>query len=312
VKCAVARALWSGAISFGLVNVPVKLYKATPSSSAHGISFNRLHGTCGTRIAHVRRCPSCEIDVPWEDVVNGYEFASGRYAIIRTEELDATRAGAGEEAAIALEDFVDAAEVDPILVDHAYWIAPDGPAKPYALLHRALTETGKVAVARVMIRTRTHLALVRPVGDHLVLSTMFFADEIVAEEEVPAGAGAAKLTERELELARELVERMSAPFEHARYKDETTARMRQLIEEKIAKQEVAAPARIELGEAEVVDIMDALRRSLERTSVRRAEEATTDNAHHGDRDRARPSRRGAREGRGRVAGAAPRPVRKTS
>src|SRR5262245_7954548 len=125
-----ARALWSGAISFGLVNVPVKLYKATPSESAKGVSFHRIHSKCGTRLKSLRYCPTDDqVDVPWNEVVSGYEFAKGRYAILGKEEL--SEVDAGEKGAIAIEDFVDADEVDSMLVDRSYWVVPDGPARPY-------------------------------------------------------------------------------------------------------------------------------------------------------------------------------------
>lgn len=266
-----ARALWSGAISFGLVNVPVKLYTATPSSSAHGISLHRLHAPCGTRINHVRRCPSCNVDVPWEDVVSGYEFRKGRFAVIRQEEIPEPERG--ELGAVAIEDFASASEIDPLLFDRAYWVVPDGTPRAYALLRQALEDAGRVAVARVVVRTRSHLAVLRPVGTHMVLHTLFFAGEAVAEEEIPAGAEGVEAPPRELALARELVERMTAPFEHGKYADVTTERMRKLIEEKIAAKDVAAPGPIEVGEGEVVDIMEALRRSVERSARERAETA---------------------------------------
>src|SRR5688500_1137310 len=121
-----ARALWSGAISFGLVNVPVKLYKATPGESSRGIHFNRLHSVCGTRLKQLRYCPHCEkVDVPWDEVANGFEFAKGRYAIVGKEEL--SEVDRGDVGAIAIEDFVEASELDPTLIDRSYWIVPDGP-----------------------------------------------------------------------------------------------------------------------------------------------------------------------------------------
>jgi DNA end-binding protein Ku len=266
-----ARALWSGAISFGLVNVPVKLYTATPSSSAHGISLHRLHAPCGTRINHVRRCPSCNVDVPWEDVVSGYEYQRGRFAVIQKEEVP--EPDRGEIGAIAIEDFVDAEEIDPLLFDRAYWVVPDGTPRAYALLRQALEDAGRVAVARVVVRTRSHLAVIRPVGTHLVMHTLFFAGEAVAEEDIPAGTDGVAVPDRELALARELVERMTAPFEHARYPDVTTERMRKLIEEKIAAKDVTAPGPVKVGEGEVVDIMEALRRSVERSARERAQTA---------------------------------------
>lgn len=299
-----ARALWSGAISFGLVNVPVKLFKATTSSSAHSISFHQIHERCGTRIQHMRHCPTCNVDdVPWEEVVKGYEFTRGQYAIVREEELP--KAQRGEEASISIEDFVDLADVDPVQYDRSYWVVPDGPPKAYALLYRALSETGRVAIARVMLRTRAHLATVRARGQHLVMETMFFADELVAESDVPAGAEDVKVTDRELDMAKELIDRMTVTFDPGKYRDAYSEEVRELIDRKIADKQVAAPGPVGVGGAEIVDIMDALRRSLAKQTADKVaerasegEEGRTD-AGHGDRDRAGGRRRAAHARAGR-------------
>jgi DNA end-binding protein Ku len=285
-----ARALWSGAISFGLVNVPVKLYKATPPESGKGISFHRLHATCGTRLKSVRYCPTDDqVDVPWDEVANGYEFAKGRYAIIGKEEL--SEVDAGEKGAIAIEDFVDAEEVDPMLVDRSYWIVPDGPPRPYALLFQALQKTGKVAIARVVVRTRGHLAVIRPHEDHLVMSTLFYWDEVVKEDQIPAGIEKAKVQARELEMATDLIERMSTDFEPKKYKDTATAMLRKLIEEKIEAKEVTREKTVEIGKGDVVDIMDALKRSVENAAKERAQEAGATEVQSGNAKGARRGRR---------------------
>lgn len=259
-----ARALWSGSLSFGLVSVPVKLFRATSTATAaHSISFHQIHRACGSRLAHVRRCPTCEVDVPWEDVVKGYEYSRDRYALVETEELPA--ASREEKAAIAVIDFVPAAEVDPMYFDRSYWMAPDGPgaAKAYGLLFHALHEEGRLAISRVMLRTRSQLAAVRTHGSHLIMDTMFFQDELVSEEEIPPGvAGRPRPTERELKLARDLVEKMTTHFDPSRYKDEYTSQVRALLADKIAKQEdVTAPGPVRVG-GKVIDLMDALRKSL--------------------------------------------------
>ncbi len=257
-----ARALWSGAISFGLVNVPVQLYRSTASTSAHSISFHQIHKTCGTRLQHIRRCPTEGIDdVPWEEVAKGYEFSKGRYAILDEEDLP--KASAEDRAQIAIVDFVALEDVDPMYFDRTYWIAPEKQAaKAYALLLHALEKSGKIAVARVMLRTRSHLAAVRPHGKHLVMETMFFEDEMIPEEEIPAGAEGVKPPERELSLAMDLIERMSGDFEPSRYRDEYTDEVRQRIDEKIAKQKVTGEGPVHVGGGDVIDIMDALKRSL--------------------------------------------------
>lgn len=262
-----ARALWSGAISFGLVNVPVKMYRATTSGAGRGVSFHQIHAVCGTRIQHVRRCPYCEREVPWEEVRKGYEFAKGRYAVLSEEDF----AGLPKEdgAAIAIEDFVLEREIDPMLYDATYYLAPDGPPRAYALLHEALVETGKVAIARVLLRTRGHLAVVRPAPGRLILETMYWADEVVDAAEVPGVPAGAAPPAREVEMAERLIAAMSTRFEHAKYKDTYTDAVREVIERKIAGEEVTAARAIPASAAGVVDLMEALRRSME--SVERDE-----------------------------------------
>jgi DNA end-binding protein Ku len=266
-----ARSLWSGAITFGLIHVPVKLYGATPASSGHELAFHRLHDRCGTRLRNLRWCPHCDEEVGWDHVVSGYEFERGRFAIVKREELPEPERG--ERAAIGIEDFVDGAELDPLYFDRAYWIAPEGTPRTYALLHRALHETGHVAIARVLVRTRSHLAVVRTAGEHLQLVTLFFANEVTREAEIPAGAEGVTVGARELELAKELVTKMSAPWDPARYADTTTAKLRELIEKKIAEHETVETGPVELPAREVVDITEALRRSVERAATARAEQS---------------------------------------
>src|SRR5262245_26007547 len=267
-----ARPAWKGAISFGLVNVPVKLYNATAPSSGHQISFHQVHKTCGTRIQYKRWCPTDEREVPWEEIEKGYEFEKGRYAVVTAEELKALPRP--DEAAIAIEAFVSQEEIDPLYYDRGYYVAPDGAGKAYALLTRTLKDSGRVAIARMALRTRAHLSVLRARGDRLILHTMFYPEEIVAEDRV-AGVPAARVSEGESEMARELVDRMSGTFEPERYTDEYTAKLRETIETKIAGEEtVQAPLLPAAEGGRVVDLMDALRRSLARggrAPARRAE-----------------------------------------
>src|SRR5262249_10931127 len=158
-------ALWSGAISFGLVNIPVKLFKATASAAGREVSFHQMHKTCGTRLKHLRWCPKDEVEVPWDEVAKGYEVEKGHYVEITDEELDEL-SPEEDYATIAIDRFVALADVDPLFFDRHYYVSPAGSPKAYALLHRALSDADKVAVARVLLRTRSHLALVRVVGEH--------------------------------------------------------------------------------------------------------------------------------------------------
>lgn len=265
------RAMWSGAISFGLVNIPVKVYKATASTSGKQISFHQIHKTCGTRLRHIRWCPKDEVEVPWDEVAKGYEFEKGKYVEVSDEELDALLSDE-DYATVAIENFVALEEVDPIYYDRAYYIAPDGSPKAYGLLHQTLEKTGRVAVARVLLRTRSHLALLRVLENHLLLETMYFDAEIVDPKEVPGvvPGKAAHVDKKQLDVAEQLVESMTIDWEPARYKDEYSAKVKHVIEQKIEGGEVVeAPAPpAAAGGAQVVDLLDALRRSVDATRAR--------------------------------------------
>ena len=170
-----ARAIWSGAISFGLVNVPVKLYSATSPKS---VRFHQLSSKTGARIRQKRVDPTTDEEVPYEDIVKGYEITPDRYVLITTEELEALDPKATRT--IDIEEFVDLAEIDPIYYDHSYYLAPAaGGAKAYRLLVDAMRESGKVGIGRVVLRSKQQLCALRPTGEALTLSTMLFGDEVL-------------------------------------------------------------------------------------------------------------------------------------
>jgi len=262
----VPRAMWSGAISFGLVNIPVKLFKATASASGREISFHQIHKTCGTRIKHIRWCPKDEVEVPWDEVAKGYEVEKGRYVEVTKEELDALLPEE-DQATVAIENFVALADVDPIYYDRAYYLSPDGSDKAYALLHQVLARSEKVAVARVLLRTRSHLALVRVLEDHLVLETMYFDAEIVDASEID-GVHKVHVDKKQLDMAETLVESMTIDWEPARYKDEYTARVKHVIEQKMEGGEIVESPEAPAGGAKVVDLLEALRQSVDATKAR--------------------------------------------
>jgi DNA end-binding protein Ku len=305
----VPRAMWSGAINFGLVNIPVKLYKATASTSGKQISFHQIHKTCGTRLRHIRFCPKDEVEVPWDEVAKGYEFEKGKYVEVTDEELDALLPEE-DYATIAIENFVALEEVDPIYYDRAYYVSPDGSPKAYALLHEALGATGKVAIARVLLRTRSHLALVRVLADHLLLETMFYEDELVDAGAIPgvAHGKAARVDKRQTEVAQKLIESMTIEWDPARYKDDYTAKVRKVIEQKIEGGKVIESPLLPAAEgAQVVDLLDALQRSVEATRARGKKHPETLAEVAGLRPVARvgrvPARRVKAAGRRRQAGA---------
>jgi DNA end-binding protein Ku len=253
-----ARSIWRGAISFGLVNVPVKLYSAV---SKKNVQFNQLHEKDSSRIRMKRFCSEEDTEVPFEEIVKGYEISPGRYVVITPEELEAL--DPKKTRTINIEDFVDLDEIDPLFYEHPYYLAPDtGATKPYKLLLEALKTTNKVAIARVVIRSKEYLTAIRPAGDVLTMETMLFHDELIDPgdiEELPDEDVSA--TEREVDMARQLIESLATDFEPQKYRDEYRDRVLDLIERKAEGQEVAVTAEPE-EPAAVPDLMAALEASL--------------------------------------------------
>jgi DNA end-binding protein Ku len=252
--------MWSGAISFGLVNVPVKLYSAV---SRKTVRFHQLNGKTGTRIAQKRVDPSTGEEVNYEDLVKGYELTKERYVVITPEELDAL--DPEKSRTIDIEDFVDLADIDPVYYDHPYYLIPDkGAAKAYGLLLNAMRESGKVAIARVVLRTKENLVAIRPApGDVLMMETMIFADEVVPPEDLDdlPEAKDLKASERELTMAQQLIDSLSSDFEPEKYRDEYRDKVLELIERKAAGEEIAVQP--EAPEPKKVpDLMAALEASL--------------------------------------------------
>ncbi len=262
-----ARAIWSGAISFGLVNVPVKLYGAT---SPRTVRFHQLSSRTGARIRQKRVDPSTGEEVPYEEIVKGYEITPDRYVMIAPEELEALDPKATKT--IDIEEFVDLADIDPIYYDHSYYIAPAaGGAKAYRLLLDAMRESGKVGIGRVVLRSKQQLCALRPTADVLTLTTMLFGDEVLAPDQLDelGDVAEAESTERELTMARQLIDSLSAEFEPSRFRDEYRERVLELIERKASGEEIAVQPEAE-EPAVAPDLMAALEASL--AAVRREEE----------------------------------------
>jgi DNA end-binding protein Ku len=263
--------MWTGAISFGLVTVPVKLYSAV---SRKTVRFHQLNGKTGVRIQQRRFDPSTGDEVAYEDIVKGYELAPDRYVVIQGEELEAL--DPKKTRTIDIEEFVELAQVDPIYFDHPYYLAPGaGGAKPYRLLLDAMRETGKIAIARVVIRSKEQLVAIRPMGDVLAMSTMVFADEVIdpkSIDDVPE-ADDVEVRDREVAIAKQLVESLAGDFEPERFRDTYRDEVLALIERKAAGEDIAVqPARDEAAEP-VPDLMAALRASLDAVRSRDEDEA---------------------------------------
>jgi DNA end-binding protein Ku len=253
------RAIWSGAISFGLVNIPVKLYSAVSKKT---VRFHQIDAESGARVRQKRVGPDGE-EIPYEQIVKGYEIGPDRYVMIAPEELEALEPQ--KTRTIDIEDFVDLEQIDPIYYDHPYYLAPDtGAAKAYKLLVDAMEDSGKVAVARVVLRSKEHLVAIRPRDGALAMETMLFADEVIspdALEELAAADGDVQTSDRELAMANQLIESLASDFEPEKYRDEYRERVLDLIERKAQGETIV----IEEPSAEpqqVPDLMAALEASI--------------------------------------------------
>jgi DNA end-binding protein Ku len=250
-----ARAIWSGSISFGMVSIPVKLFGATESKD---ISFNLLHATCGTRLQQRRWCPTDEVDVPWSDIARGYEYAKGQYVILTDEDFE--RLPLPSKHTIELSSFVEEKEIDPIFYERGYYLEPAERAeKPYALLLKALEQRGLTAIATITIRKKEQLCAIRAHAGTILLETLYYPDEIRAERDMDLSG--VKVSDRELEMAFTLIDIFRKPFDPSEYHDHYRDALAELIEAKLeGKQVVKAPTARETG---VLDLADALKRSVE-------------------------------------------------
>ena len=256
-----ARAIWSGTISFGLVSIPVKLYSAVQRKA---VRFNQLDSDGLDRIQQQRINARTGAEVPYERIVKGYEVTPERYVVIEPRELDALDPKRSRE--IGLEGFVDAAEIAPIFYDSTYYVVPaEGGAKPYRLLIAAMAASGKVAIARFVLRSKEYLVALRPAGDVLELSTMLFADEIADPaglEELGAVADV-EVGDRELAIAEQLIGSLTEGFDPSKYRDEYRERVLELIERKAQGEQIEVTPPPEATAAPVPDLMAALKASLE-------------------------------------------------
>jgi DNA end-binding protein Ku len=253
-----ARAIWSGAISFGLVNIPVKLFSAVSKKT---VRFHQIDAESGGRVRQKRVGPDGE-EIPYEQIIKGYEIGPDRYVTLTPEELDSL--SPEKTRTIDIEDFVDLDEIDPIYYDHPYYLAPDtGSAKAYQLLVDAMEDAGKVAIARVVIRSKENLVAIRPRDGVLAMETMLFADEVVPTDSLDEMTTdtAVKTSDRELTMARQLIDSLSSDFEPEKYHDEYRERVLDLIERKAQGETIV----IEEPTAEpeqVPDLMAALEASI--------------------------------------------------
>lgn len=277
--------VWKGAISFGLVHVPVKMFSATEDKD---ISMRMIHKPCSTPLSYVRKCPTCETEVAWEDIVKGYEYEPGRFVIFNKEELE--QLGGESSKEIKILDFVNLTEIDPVYFQKTYYLAPaDTGSNAYNLLLRSLMETGKIGIANVSIRSKSSLAAIRVVERCLALETIFYPDEIRPISQVPNLPEQQNVNDKELTMAKMLIEQLTTPFEPEKYTDEYRAALLDAISHKVAGEEIqVAP---EQHRTNVIDLMSALEASLEaiKTAPGGAGQAAQASTTAGTASRARPA-----------------------
>src|ERR671937_1303086 len=257
-----ARPTWKGYLKISLVNIPIKVFPATESSGS--ISFNQLHGECRTRIQQKRWCPQCNREVPLSEIVKGYEFEKGRYVVLSEDDFDKVRPESTR--VIDLVQFADESSIDPMYVDRAYYLAPDGPMASDAFAVMRDGMKGKVGVGKLALYGREYLVAVRPQGRGIVMYTLHHAAEIRSMDAVEElGSLADKTRPEEIKLAKQVIGTFEGPLNLKDYKDEYREGLQRIIEAKIAGEEIVAPA----FEAppRVVNLMDALKKSLDAVSA---------------------------------------------
>ncbi|MXZ88697.1 MAG: Ku protein [Dehalococcoidia bacterium] len=254
------RAIWKGVISFGMVSIPIRLFPATESKD---IGFRQLRRDTNTRVRMLRWDPVEEQEVPYEEIVKGYEYAKDRYVVIDDEDLE--KLPLPTKHTIELTAFVEESEIDPVHYEKSYYLAPeDAGTKPYSLLIRAMQAKGLIAIAKVAIRTKERLCALRARGDQLILETLYYPDEI---REPGESAAVDEVSEEEMEMARALIEMLEQPFDPEQYKDQYREALMTIIEAKLEGQELATPEAAAPQPA--VDLMAALRASVEAAKARK-------------------------------------------
>jgi DNA end-binding protein Ku len=258
------RTIWNGSITFGLVNIPVGMALATkPAARQSDVSFRTLHRECRTPIKQKRWCPTHEREVERDELVKGWEVAKGEFVIVEDADLEAIQQ-IDDSKSIEITRFVDAEDVDPVFFDRTYYLAParePAARRPYVLLLRAMQETGKAALGRFVRQGTEHLCLIRAKGDTLALETMFLAEDVNSEAEIEETVAESEVKEAELDLARQVIDSLAAEFDPAELTSEYRTDLRQMLEAKLAGQEIAKPVEAP-AETPVVDLMEALKQSV--------------------------------------------------
>ena len=260
------QTVWKGAISFGLLNVPVKMGSATQKEN---ISFRQLHKACNTPINQKRFCSKCNKEVAYEEIVKGFEYEPGKFVLVTNEELDEMPIKSAKYMDIV--DFIHIGEVDPVYFDKTYYLWPEkGGEKAYLILREAMRQTGRVAVAKVTLREKEHLCLIRLIGDTISVAMMYFQDEIrdTAELGIAQLSDAVKVRPEEMYMAIQLVQNLTSEFQPEKYHDAYREELLKLIRAKVEGKQVVEPESVEVPAGNVVDLMERLRQSVEATKAK--------------------------------------------
>ena len=254
--------MWKGTISFGLVNIPVKMHAATENKD---VKLRQLHKECQSPVKYEKTCPVCEKEVKSEDIVKAYEYAKNKFVILEEEELEALRKEQ-EDKAVEIVDFVKLEDIDPIYFEKSYYLSPnEGGSKAYGLLRSALNDTGKIGIAKMIIRSKEQLAVIRIYKNTLVVETIHFPDEVRNVQDVPNIPEDVQIVDKELDVAKMLIEQLTTTFEPEKYKDNYRTALLDLIEEKKNNDETAtATAKGKPAPDKATNLMDALQASLEK------------------------------------------------
>lgn len=253
--------MWKGSISFGLVNIPIKLYAATEDKD---IKLRTLHKKCHSPIQYKKKCPNCDEEVKADEIVKGYEYVKGKYVVLTDDELKELK-DEHEDKTVEIIDFVKMEDIDPIYFNRPYFLGPgENGGKAYGLLREALTKSGKIGIAEITIRSKQQLAMIRVYQNCLVMETVHYPDEVRNVKEVPSVPENVEIGEKELDTAIMLIDQLTTTFEPEKYKDDYRLALQDLIERKVNQDEGKTP--IETAPRQnVVDLMSALQASIEKT-----------------------------------------------
>ncbi|WP_066047940.1 non-homologous end joining protein Ku [Robertmurraya korlensis] len=261
--------IWKGSISFGLVNIPIKLHSATEDKD---IKLRTLHKKCHSPIKYEKTCPICDEEVKQEEIVRAYEYTKGKFVILEDEDFEKLKKE-NEEKAVEIIDFVKMEEIDPVYYDRSYYMSPsDGGGKAYSLLRKALLESEKVGIAKIIIRSKEQMAVIRVYENALVMETIHFPDEVRSAADVPNVPAEDKVTEKELDTAIMLIDQLTTTFDPGKYTDDYRTALMELIESKRSGKEIVAPVEKE-QKSNVTDLMAALQASIDKTKPKKEAEA---------------------------------------